>query len=132
MPQVDFETLVSACAGCSTDRKVACEPLADDDGDKDETTGAQPDWAPESFWLSGDAEFDWWDRNAVYERNESTKGNSISTNLNSNNNPNSNSSSQRFSKNLQKHKAAIIGITQLVPFFFGEAVYSPRVTVDTK
>ncbi|XP_061361935.1 uncharacterized protein LOC133305709 [Gastrolobium bilobum] len=97
MPQVDLETLVSACAGGAADRKITCETLAYGDDPMDSP--------PESFWLSGDAEFDWWDRNAVYERSESTKGNSISTNLN----PSSNSNSQRFSKNL-KSKAAIIGL----------------------
>ncbi|RDX83873.1 hypothetical protein CR513_35165, partial [Mucuna pruriens] len=100
MPQVDLETLVSACAGGSSDRKIACEPLGNN-------AEAHPDSPPASFWLSGDAEYDWWDRNAVYERNESTKGNSISGNLNPNSNSNSNS--QRFSKNL-KSKAAIIGL----------------------
>ncbi|KAK7345332.1 hypothetical protein VNO77_15934 [Canavalia gladiata] len=108
MPQVDLETLVSACAGGSADRKIACEPLADGDNSKDEPDRpeAYHDSPPASFWLSGDAEYDWWDRNAVYERKDSTKGNSsISGNLN----PNSNSNSQRFSKNL-KSKAAIIGL----------------------
>ncbi|TKY53100.1 hypothetical protein E2542_SST24623 [Spatholobus suberectus] len=108
MPQVDLETLVSACAGGSSDRKIACEPLPDAD--------AHLDSPPPSFWLSGDAEYDWWDRNAVYERNESTKGNSISTNLN----PNSNCNSQRFSKNL-KSKAAIIGLPKPQKTSFADA-----------
>lgn len=104
MPQVDLETLVSACAGGSSDRKIACETLADDDNpsivqDRPEPE-PHPDSPPESVWLSRDEEFDWWDRNAVYERKESTKGNSI---------PNSTSNSQRFSLNL-KSKAAIIGL----------------------
>ncbi|KAJ1379828.1 hypothetical protein SESBI_46546 [Sesbania bispinosa] len=110
MPQVDLETLVSACAGGSADRKVTCETLAD--GDEPEP---HPDSPPASFWLSGDAEYDWWDRNAVYERNESTKGNSISTNLN----PNSNS--QRFSKNLKQSKAAIIGLPKPQKTAFADA-----------
>ncbi|KAK7392620.1 hypothetical protein VNO78_21064 [Psophocarpus tetragonolobus] len=110
MPQVDLETLVSACAGGCSDQKIACEPLAD-------AQDNHPDSPPASFWLSGDAEFDWWDRNAVYERNESTKGNSISsTNLN----PNSNNSSQRFSKNL-KAKAAIIGLPKPQKTSFADA-----------
>ncbi|XP_014512743.1 uncharacterized protein LOC106771303 [Vigna radiata var. radiata] len=105
MPQVDLETLVSACSGGCSDQKIAC---ADND---------HPDLPPESFWLSGDAEYDWWDRNAVYQRNESTKGNSISsTNLN----PSSNNNSQRFSKNL-KSKAAIIGLPKPQKTSFADA-----------
>ncbi|XP_057423300.1 uncharacterized protein At1g76070 [Lotus japonicus] len=102
-PQVDLETLVSACAGGSTDRKIACEPLTDEPEPPHHI-----DSPPASFWLSGDAEYDWWDRNAVvYERNESTRGNSSITSTN----PGSNSNSQRFSKNLKHHpKAAIIGL----------------------
>ncbi|CAL5419701.1 unnamed protein product [Camellia sinensis] len=69
----------------------------------------QPDMPPESFWLSRDSEFDWFDRNAIYERNESTRPNSNSTNLNPNLHPNSNSSSHRFSINL-KSKASVIGL----------------------
>lgn len=68
------------------------------------------DFPPESFWLSKDAEFDWFDRNAFLERKESTKRSSHSMNLNPNVNPShSNSSSQRHSVNL-KSKAAIIGL----------------------
>ncbi|WJX11509.1 hypothetical protein P8452_02117 [Trifolium repens] len=108
MPQLDFESLVSALSS-STDRKVACEPTEEHDDDS----------PPESFWLSNDAEYDWWDRNAVYERNESTKGSSISTNLN----PNSASNSQRFSKNLKKSKAkaTIIGLPKSQKASFAEA-----------
>ena len=110
MPQVDLETLVSACAGGSTDRKIACETIADNDnhnptGETDQPQ-RHPDSPPESFWLSKDEEFDWWDRNAVYERKESTKGNnssSTSTNLNQS----SSSTSQRFSI---KTKASIFGL----------------------
>lgn len=69
----------------------------------------QPDMPPESFWLSKDSEFDWFDRNAIYERNESTRPNSNSTNLNPSLHPNSNSSSHRFSINL-KSKASVIGL----------------------
>ncbi|KAF7818794.1 uncharacterized protein G2W53_024249 [Senna tora] len=105
MPQVDLETLVSACAGGSADRKIACETLADDnDNPSQESDPPQPhpDSPPESIWLSREEELDWWDRNAVYERKESTKANS-------NSNSNSVSNSQRFSLNL-KSKAAIIGL----------------------
>ncbi|KAI3471928.1 hypothetical protein Pfo_028616 [Paulownia fortunei] len=116
MPQVDLETLVTACAGGSNDRKIACETLADDDPlkndvipDEDDAPEVPPDFPPESFWLSKDAEYDWFDRNAFYERKDSTKGNSNSTNLNPHINPSSNSNSQRFSVNL-KSKASIIGL----------------------
>ncbi|XP_059646680.1 uncharacterized protein LOC132293281 [Cornus florida] len=106
MPQVDLETIVSVCGG-GNDRKIACETLADGDNlpENPDLTEVPPDFPPESFWLSKDAEYDWFDRNAFYERKESTKGNSNS----SNQNPNSNSSSQRFSLNL-KSKASIIGL----------------------
>lgn len=105
MPQV--ETLVSSCTG---DRKIACETLAD--GDQADQPKTNPDSPPESFWLSKDQEFDWWDRNAVYERKDSGKGgaaaatttsNSNSTNLN----PNFRSKSQRVSL---KSKASIFGL----------------------
>nr|XP_043610438.1 uncharacterized protein LOC122582145 [Erigeron canadensis] len=69
---------------------------------------------PESFWLSKDSEYDWFDRNAFLERKESTKGNSNSNsnskNLNQNiNGSYSRSNSQKFSVNL-KSKPAIIGL----------------------
>ncbi|XP_050381137.1 uncharacterized protein LOC126798265 [Argentina anserina] len=112
MPQVDLETLVSACAGGSIDRKIACETQADPDRpeDDDDANPDEPvlhaDFPPESFWLSKDAEYDWFDRNAFFERKDSTKGtNSNSTNLH----PNSNNNSQRFSINL-KSKASMIGL----------------------
>nr|GMC90415.1 uncharacterized protein LOC109153216 [Ipomoea batatas] len=84
MPQVDLETLVSACAGGGTDRKIACETLADgrvesdekrenDDSVDDYEKRAAPDLLPESFLISKDAEFDWFDRNAFLERKESGK-----------------------------------------------------------
>lgn len=100
------------------DRKIACETLADCDEVKppeegndviDDQPDVPPDFPPESFWISKDAELDWFDQHAFYERKDSTKGNSNSTNLNPHINPGSNSNSQRFSKNL-KSKAAIIGL----------------------
>ncbi|XP_019186410.1 PREDICTED: uncharacterized protein LOC109181111 [Ipomoea nil] len=108
-PQVDLETLVSACAGGGTDRKIACETLVEDnaadkeDSSDDDDAGreAPPDFPPESFWLSKDAELDWFDRNAFLERKESAKGinsNSNPTTAHPNLNPGSNSSSQRFLK----------------------------------
>ncbi|CAN4117297.1 unnamed protein product [Withania somnifera] len=110
MPQVDLETLVSACAGGgTTDRKVACETLASVtvSGEKPVKDDENPpDFPPESFWLSKDAEFDWFGRNAFLDRKQSTKGNigSNTTSLNSG----SNSSSQRLTSAL-KSKASIIG-----------------------
>lgn len=106
MPQVDLETLVSACAGGS-DRKIACETLADVDHlpEHSEQPEVHPDAPPESFWISKDAELDWFNQHAFYERKDSSKGNSNSTNLN----PSSNSSSQRYTLNL-KSKASIIGL----------------------
>jgi len=111
MPQVDLETLVSACAGGS-DRRIACETLADGDHHQTEQPDQEdvpPDFPPESFWLSKDAELDWFDQRAFYERKDSAKGSASSTNLNPNLNPSSNNSSQRFSRNL-KSKASIIGL----------------------
>ncbi|XP_004494190.1 uncharacterized protein [Cicer arietinum] len=105
MLQGNLETLVSACAGGSSDRKIACETLADDH--KTDPPERHPDSPPESFWLSRDEETEWFNRNAVYERKESTKGNSNSTNLNPN--FNSYSNSQRFSSNL-KSKTSMIGL----------------------
>ncbi|GFY93389.1 hypothetical protein Acr_08g0017850 [Actinidia rufa] len=111
MPQVDLETLVSACAG--GDSKIACETLSEGDDEQTQAAaGAEqqdppPDFPPESFWLSKDAEYDWFDRNAFYERKESTKATSHPNSNNSNSIQNSNS--QRSSGNL-KSKAAIIGL----------------------
>ncbi|KAG6433915.1 hypothetical protein SASPL_105534 [Salvia splendens] len=73
MPQVDLETLVAACSGGGNDRKITCETLADDDAVLDHGKATPP----ESFWLSKDAEYDWFDRNAFYERKDSTRANSI-------------------------------------------------------
>ncbi|XP_058209551.1 uncharacterized protein LOC131322299 [Rhododendron vialii] len=92
MPQVDLVS--SRVAGGDTD-----ELTEDHD---------QPDLPPESFWLSKDAEYDWFDRNAFYDRNDSTKGNS---NTNPNPNPkNLNSGSQRFSNNVFKSRPSVIGL----------------------
>lgn len=106
MPQVDLQNPVSAC---SNDGKIDC---ADDDPSENDVdiavVNVDPDLPPDSFWLSKDSEYDWFDRTAFYyERKDSTKGNSTSSNPNIN--PNSNSNSQRFSVNL-KSKAAIIGL----------------------
>ncbi|GER29055.1 envelope glycoprotein B [Striga asiatica] len=124
MPPVDLETLVTAYAG---DRKIACETLADNPagGSGGE---APPDFPPESFLLSKDAEYEWFDRNAFYKRKDSTRGYTNSGNLNPNPNlhphphphPSSNSSSQRFSANL-KSKASIIGLPKSQKATFGAA-----------
>ncbi|KAF9598734.1 hypothetical protein IFM89_031402 [Coptis chinensis] len=66
-----------------------------------------PYFPPESYCVSKEDEYDWYDRNAVYERKGSTKGNSSN-----NSNPTSstsNSFSKRYSINL-KSKASIIGL----------------------
>ncbi|KAF5795978.1 putative calcium/calmodulin-dependent protein kinase [Helianthus annuus] len=94
----------------SGDRKTACDTLTVTDPDIPDSTVVElpPDFPPESFWLSKDAEFDWFDRNAFLDRNDSTKGNANSTNFNQIINPSySISSSQRY---LTKSKAAIIGL----------------------
>ncbi|KAK9156762.1 hypothetical protein Scep_003336 [Stephania cephalantha] len=100
MPQVDLETLV-----CGGDRKIACETAAA------ERPEDLPDYAAESFYVAKEDEFDWFDRNAVFERKESTKGNSngVSTyNPNSTPSLSSVSNSQRFPTNY-KSKASLIG-----------------------
>lgn len=106
---MDLETLV--CGGGGSDSKIACETLAEADPPSEEPDQPEvpPDFPPESFWLSKDAELDWFDRNAFYERKDSTKGNSTSVSSNTTANVNSNSSSQRFSLN-RKSKASIIGL----------------------
>lgn len=126
MPQVDLETLVTACAGGGNDRKIACETQADDDGDavsdKDAAAEAPPDLPPGSFWLSKDAEYDWFDRNAFYERKDSAKGNSNSNQPHVN--PTSTSNSQRFSVSL-KSKASILGLPKTQKTAFVESKRRP-------
>ncbi|GAB4856386.1 hypothetical protein Ancab_014306 [Ancistrocladus abbreviatus] len=124
MPQVD---LVSVCSG--HERTVTCETLADDDlpTTTSTTTTDQivqsdpipvPDYAPESFWLSKDAELDWLSENAFIERKGSGKGAPHSTNFN----PNSNiiSVSQRYSVNL-KSKASILGLPKTQKTTYAES-----------
>ncbi|PWA57581.1 hypothetical protein CTI12_AA409610 [Artemisia annua] len=68
-----------------------------------------PDFQPESFWLSKDSEFDWFDRNAFLSRNESIN----SMNSTHHNNPSSNSSSQRYNSNQVTLKSKhVIGLPQ--------------------
>lgn len=57
---------------------------------------------PESFYLSKEAEYEWFDRNALFERKESKKGNTVVRS--------SSTTSQRFSINLRKSKASVIGL----------------------
>ncbi|KAI3682412.1 hypothetical protein L1987_82382 [Smallanthus sonchifolius] len=95
------------------DRKIDCETL-EEEHDKAPADHDIPYCSefvpPESFWLSKDSEFDWFDRNAFLERKESTKCNSNSKNLNpSGTGSYSRSNSQKFSVNL-KSKPAIIGL----------------------
>ncbi|XP_022743146.1 uncharacterized protein LOC111294189 [Durio zibethinus] len=117
MTQGNLETLVYVYAGDSCDNKIVYEALATTEGDPDDHLHTEekhgqeeipPDFPPESFWLSKDAELDWFDRNAFYERKESQKGNSASNSTNLNPNLNSKSNSLRFS--LRKSKASIIGL----------------------
>ncbi|XP_039156146.1 serine/arginine repetitive matrix protein 2-like [Eucalyptus grandis] len=75
MPQVDLEALVSACAGGARDGKISCETVGGGGGGGRREDEDPPD-LPDSVLLSKDAEFDWFDRNAFYERRDSTKANS--------------------------------------------------------
>ncbi|KAL1821255.1 hypothetical protein ACET3Z_016124 [Daucus carota] len=112
-PPVDLDALDTSCTTAS-DRKIACEQVADADGNShspsrssdaaEEFNDVPPDFPAESFWLSQDAEFDWFDRNAFLERKESTRGNICSATNQSNN-----TTSQRFAKQLNS-KAAILGM----------------------
>ncbi|XP_059298191.1 uncharacterized protein LOC132050866 [Lycium ferocissimum] len=97
MTQVDSESTNSAG---NNDRKIVCETLANTDKE------LPPDFPPESFCLSKEAELDWFDRNAFLERKESAKGNSNAT---PNLHPCSNSSSQRLSLTL-KTKTTFFGL----------------------
>ncbi|KAK9122797.1 hypothetical protein Sjap_012399 [Stephania japonica] len=103
MPQVDLETLV-----CGGDRKIACETAA---AAEEEIPENLPDYAAESFYVAKEDELDWFDRNAVFERKESTKGSSngvSSYNPSSTPSLSSVSNSQRFPTNY-KSKASLIG-----------------------
>lgn len=106
MPEV--EDPVSAGDGDSCNGNITSE--AHTAGDPPEDDRSDPDFPPESFCLSKDAEFDWYDQNAFYERKESTKGMTPNyTNANpSTNNP---TSSQRFPAHSNiKSKVSIIGL----------------------
>ncbi|GMH09914.1 hypothetical protein Nepgr_011755 [Nepenthes gracilis] len=104
MPQVDLVVVY----GGSLDRKITCETLENHDptaADLVHKPDPPPDYAPDSFRVSKDAELDWIDRNAFIERKDSAKGNSNSHSANLN--PNQNSVSLRYSV---KSRASIIGL----------------------
>lgn len=112
MPQVDLSSVCAGAGGIAPDRKVACETTATSSAsDTDESPPPPPpppiDYAPESFFLSKDAEREWLDQNAYIERKNSGKGpTSTTSNSNSNSNPNSIYVSQRHLKS----KASILGL----------------------
>lgn len=109
MPPADTEAILPVDGDGDGDRRIPCETQAEGaDPDITDCTEFVP---PESFWLSKDSEFDWFNHNAFLERKESRKGNSNSKNLNPSggNTGYSRSNSARFSVNM-KSKAAIIGL----------------------
>ncbi|KAE8726664.1 bifunctional monodehydroascorbate reductase and carbonic anhydrase nectarin-3-like [Hibiscus syriacus] len=113
MRQGNLETLVSAF-----DNKIVCETITNTEGDSSDgrihtaekplEEEIPPDFPPESFLLSKDAELDWVDSYAFYERKNSQKRNSFSNSTNLNPNPNLVPNSQRFS--LRKSKPSILGL----------------------
>ncbi|KAG7565444.1 hypothetical protein ISN44_As10g021290 [Arabidopsis suecica] len=119
MPQV----VSSVCAGGS-DRKISCETLADDNEDSTHDPKIRPvsissvDFPPESYSLSKEAQLEWLNDNAFFERKESQKGKSSAPNSNSNPNSNPNLSSQRISL---KSKASIIRLPKPQKTCFNEA-----------
>ncbi|KAK4801369.1 hypothetical protein SAY86_021856 [Trapa natans] len=91
------------------------DPIRAGDGDASNekiTSGPEedyrtdPDFPPESFLVSKDAELDWYDKNAVYERKESAKG------ISGTNPTNTPAVSHRLpaSSNMKSKKASIIGL----------------------
>ncbi|KAL6496322.1 hypothetical protein OROGR_029580 [Orobanche gracilis] len=131
MPQADLETLdaASTCHDRTISRRTALEgTAAKNDVISDDHAGGilEPDLPPESFWLSNDEEYDWFDRNAVYERKESTRGNSNSTDVNPNIN---NSNSQRSSV---KSKASIIGLPKIQKNTFVDLKWRTCKVVNTR
>lgn len=97
-PQVS-QTLVETA---NTSDRIITLPNDDVDDDHHHLYTEQHQFdPPESFWLSKDAEFDWFDRNAFFDRKDSTKANGAVSN--------SNPSSQRFSV-AKKSKTSIIGL----------------------
>ncbi|XP_039125856.1 uncharacterized protein LOC120261903 [Dioscorea cayenensis subsp. rotundata] len=109
MLQMDLETLVRGGSG-----RVACETVIA--GAPPDTTAAvmaeDPDFPPESFTIPFGDEIEWVDLNAVYERDDSTKGNTNPKAQHSNVTATTDhriSNSKRFSGNL-KPKAPIIAL----------------------
>ncbi|XP_068658108.1 uncharacterized protein [Aristolochia californica] len=115
MPPVDLETLIRSGGGCvGGDRKVVCESLIDSHlaSEKSDVPLSPPDFPADSFRLPKEDVIEWFDRNAFYERKQSTRGNAnFVLSHGSNLNPNfSNSTSQRISV---KSKAHILGLPKL-------------------
>ncbi|OAY71685.1 hypothetical protein ACMD2_11675 [Ananas comosus] len=114
MPQVDLETLV--CGGGGSDGKVSCETLIGGGGGEETAAAAAAaedlDLPAESYRLRIGEDVDWTDVSAVYDRDDSTKGN---TNPKSQQHQLANpskarSNSQRFSGNLKAKAPPIIGL----------------------
>ncbi|KAF8101761.1 hypothetical protein N665_0201s0081 [Sinapis alba] len=107
MPQVDLEAFVSSVCAGGSDRKIACESTYVDHPESQpyyNNSAASPtDFPPESYYLTKDAQLEWFTDNAFFDRKESQRGSSA----NINSNPSSNPSSQRF---LLSSKASIIGL----------------------
>ncbi|KAM0939724.1 putative calcium/calmodulin-dependent protein kinase [Dioscorea sansibarensis] len=109
MPQMDLETLV-----CGGSGRVACETVIA--GEPPNTAAAvmaeDADFPPESFTIPIGDEIEWVDLNAVYERDDSTKGNTNPKSQHANVTATTDhriSNSKRFSGNL-KPKAPIIAL----------------------
>ncbi|KAF6165917.1 hypothetical protein GIB67_012814 [Kingdonia uniflora] len=94
------ETLIRS----NSDSKVICETMIGPNPSDPQPN--PPDFPPESFLVSIEDEFEWFDQNAYYDRTESTKGISNSDSIpNSSTNLNPNlGSNQKFSK------ASMIGL----------------------
>ncbi|KAL6005307.1 hypothetical protein ACLOJK_005870 [Asimina triloba] len=112
MPRVDLETLFRG-SSCSGDSRIVCETTlvsADQRPQKPDLPPLDPHLPAESFRLPVEDEIDWVDRNAIFERKESTKGNSKWANWN----PISSykSQSQRITSNLKSNSkpSIIIGL----------------------
>ncbi|XP_008787717.1 uncharacterized protein LOC103705685 [Phoenix dactylifera] len=88
--------------------KVACETLADGGGRPEAAATEDPTLPAESIRVRIGDEIDWTDLNVVYDRDDSTKGNTNPKAQHSSGKP-PRSNSQRFSGNL-KTKAPILGL----------------------
>lgn len=109
MPQVDLETLL-----CGGDIKVACETMIGGEDRAAKRPEEDPDMPAESVQIPIGEGIDWTDINAVYERDDSTKGNTNPKSHHANQKQQQQqqpplSNSQRFSGNL-KPKAPIIAL----------------------